>query len=218
MNRFLAGPGFDTYLPACRFVDIQQQSMKGCFEILKNLFLNNLQQLYRERSAELSFIRLFTDQMPSQDWTVAYDDSNVTLDLPSMRVIDISNPVAHRIGNFTVVFAPRAGHHSNIAEKVALYLRDRGLTRMAIVEQKCAEDIPLHIDGKRHTEGFTSQVEQYTQVLEHLMQITGRPVHLVAICQPGPMLISSLILESAPGKNIRVSRDLRCIPKGSRAF
>ena len=200
MNRFLAGPGFDTCLPACRFVDIQQQSMKGCFEILKNLFLNNLQQLYRERSAELSFIRLFTDQMPSQDWTVAYDDSNVTLDLPSMRVIDISNPVAHCIGNFTVVFAPRAGHHSNIAEKVALYLRDRGLTRMAIVEQKCAEDIPLHIDGKRHTEGFTSQVEQYTQILEHLMQTTGRPVHLVAICQPGPMLISSLILNPHLGK------------------
>ncbi|MBW2515007.1 MAG: hypothetical protein JRE21_10625, partial [Deltaproteobacteria bacterium] len=172
MSRVLTGFGCNTSQPVCRFVDIQQQSMKNCFDILKDLFISNLKQLYRERSAELAFIKMFTDQTPAQDWTVAYDDSNVTLDLPSMRVIDISSPVVHRIDNFTVVFAPRAGHHSNIAERVALYLRERGLTRMAVVEQKCAEDIPLYIDGRRHTEDFTSQVGQYTQVLEHLMQST----------------------------------------------
>ena len=200
MNRFFDGIGGSTYQAIWGFGHIQQQPMKRCFDILTNLFMNNLRQLYRERSAELDFIRLFTDHLPSQDWTVAYDDSNVTLELPSMRVIDISSPASHRIRNFTVVFAPRAGHHSNIAERVAHYLRDRGLTRMAVVEQKCAQDIPLYIDGKRHSEDFTSQVQQYTQVLEHLMQLTGRPVHLVAICQPGPLLISALILNPHLGK------------------
>ena len=200
MNRFFDGIGGSTYQAIWGFGHIQQQPMKRCFDILTNLFMNNLRQLYRERSAELDFIRLFTDHLPSQDWTVAYDDSNVTLELPSMRVIDISSPASHRIRNFTVVFAPRAGHHSNIAERVAHYLRDRGLTRMAVVEQKCAQDIPLYIDGKRHSEDFTSQVQQYTQVLEHLMQLTGKPVHLVAICQPGPLLISALILNPHLGK------------------
>jgi poly-beta-hydroxyalkanoate depolymerase len=93
----------------------------------------------------------------------------------------------HALKNYTVVFAPRAGHHSNIAERVALFLRDHGLSRMAVVEQKCAEDIPLYVDGKRHHEDFAGQVDQYRLILGHLKRLTGRPPHLVAICQPGPL-------------------------------
>jgi polyhydroxyalkanoate depolymerase len=71
---------------------------------------------------------------------------------------------------------------------------------MAIVEQKCAEDIPLYVGGKRHHEGFDGQVEQYRQVLEHLTEKTGCPPHLVAICQPGPLLMSTLLLYPHLGK------------------
>ncbi|MDI7261286.1 MAG: hypothetical protein QME90_15390 [Thermodesulfobacteriota bacterium] len=79
-------------------------------------------------------------------------------------------------------------------------MRDQGLTRMAIVEQKCAEDIPLYVDGKRHDEGFNGQVTQYRKVLEHLNGMTGSPPHLIAICQPGPLLMSTLILYPHLGK------------------
>lgn len=153
-----------------------------------------LTRFRRKRLGELAFINVFTESLPPQDWTVQYDDSKVLLDLPSLRVIDISTDVTHRIQNYGVVFAPRAGHHSNIAERVALYMRDQGLSRMAIVEQKCAEEIPLHVDKERHYEGFDGQVEQYRQVLETLKEMTGFPPHLVAVCQPGPLLISTLIL------------------------
>jgi polyhydroxyalkanoate depolymerase len=200
VTRFLSGIGCNTKNPVYRFADIQQQNLKRCGDILQNLLLNNLEQVQQEKRAELAFLKLFTEQKSVQDWSVAYDDSNVILDLPSLRVIDISTPVEHCIRNYTLVFAPRAGHHSNIAERVALYLRDRGLTRMAVVEQKCAQDIPLYIDGKRHREDFTSQVQQYTQVMAHVLQLTGKPAHLVAICQPGPLLISSLILNPHLGR------------------
>ena len=115
-------------------------------------------------------------------------------------MIDISADVRHRILNYGVVFAPRAGHHSNIAERVALFLRDNGMTRMAVVEQKCAEDIPLFVDGCRHREDFEGQVDQYRQVLELLKLRTGHPAHLIAICQPGPLLLSTLILHPELGK------------------
>lgn len=143
--------------------------------------------------ATYKFLSLFTDPIPEQDWSVEYDTSNVLLDLPGMRLIDISSEGPHRIGNYTVVFAPRAGHHSNIAERVALYMRERGLTRMAIVEQKCADQIPLYVDGKRHLERFEGQLAQYRQILECLKNATGFASHLVAICQPGPLLMSAAI-------------------------
>jgi polyhydroxyalkanoate depolymerase len=148
----------------------------------------------------LAFLDVFTEKLPPQDWTVEYDDTHILLDLPSLRLIDISVDEKHGIQNYVVVFAPRAGHHSNIAERVALYMRDHGLTRMAIVEQKCAEDIPLHEDGERHYESFDGQVDQYRQVLEHLKDLTGYPPHLIAVCQPGPLLMSTLILNPHLGK------------------
>ena len=166
---------------------------------LENL-LNPLSQFHQKRAGELEFLKLFTDQSSRQDWKVEYDPSKVLLDLPGLRVIDISADVRHRILNYGVVFAPRAGHHSNIAERVALFLRDCGLTRMAVVEQKCAEDIPLHVNGKRHRENFEGQVDQYRQVLELLKQRTGHPAHLIAICQPGPLLMSTLILYPELGR------------------
>jgi polyhydroxyalkanoate depolymerase len=200
VNAFLSGIGHDTQSPTYRFADIQQKSFRRYCDVLGGLFFHNLTHIQQERRAESDFIKLFIEQGPKQDWSVAYDDSNVILDLPSLRVIDVSLPVEHRIANYTVVFAPRAGHHSNIAERVALFLRDCGLTRLAVVEQKCAQDIPLYIDGKRHSEDFNSQVQQYTQVLAHLKQLSGRPAHLVAICQPGPLLISVLILNPHLGR------------------
>jgi polyhydroxyalkanoate depolymerase len=123
------------------------------------------------------------------------------LDLPGLRLIDISlDDSSHKIKNYAVVFAPRAGHHSNIAERTALFMRDRGLAKMAVVEQKCASEIPLYINGKRHYENFDGQVDQYTAVLEHLKNITGYPSHLIAVCQPGPLLAATLIRNPGLGK------------------
>ncbi len=193
-QQFLSGTGSGSGAPVGRFAQLQQQSLEAYFKVFTDYALSNFRQLQNDRSAELAFIRLFTDPMPPQDWTVAYDDTCVLLDLPSLRCIDISAPVRHRLRNYTVVFAPRAGHHSNIAEKVALYLRDQGLTRMAVVEQKCADDIPLQVDGLPHAEDFAGQVKQYAKVLEQVMRRTGKPAHLIAVCQPGPLLMSTLLL------------------------
>ncbi len=181
----------DSYL---RLIELYQDSYEEFLDVLEKNISRNLGNFQKNRKGELEFIKLLTEDPPPQDWTVEYDDDNILLDLPSMRVIDISSDVHHKIKNYAVVFAPRAGQHSNIAEKVAIYLRDNGLTRMAVVEQKCAEDIPLLVDGQRHYEGFDSQVEQYSRVLESLKEATGYPPHVVAICQPGPMLITSVIL------------------------
>ena len=154
----------------------------------------NFDRVAQERRGEISFLRLFTEAPPRQLWSFPIDSPRILRDLPGMRLIDISINNRHDIGNYTVVFAPRAGHHSNIAERVAIYLRDHGMTRMAIVEQKCAADIPGMIDGVCHRENFDSQIEQYRQVLEALVGLTGRPPHLIAVCQPGPLLMATLIL------------------------
>ena len=171
---------------------------------LSDLFKENLSEhlnnFHQKRAGELEFLKLFTDRGSCQDWSAEFDLSKILLDLPGMRVIDISADVRHRIHNYGVVFAPRAGHHSNIAERVALFLRDHGLTRMAVVEQKCAEDIPLYVNGQRHREDFEGQVDQYRQVLELLKQRTGHSPHLIAICQPGPLLLSTLILNPELGQ------------------
>jgi polyhydroxyalkanoate depolymerase len=177
-----------------RLVTLHCALYNSLLEMIQHQAVDTLDRFRRERAGELEFLNLFTRHEPRQDWTVAYDPSRVLLDLPGLRVIDISAETAHQIENFTVVFAPRAGHHSNIAERVALFLRDQGLSRMAIVEQKCAEEIPLLVNGKRHYEDFPGQVDQYRLVLEHLAGLTGRPPHLVAICQPGPLLMCTLIL------------------------
>jgi len=180
---------------ACeRLYDICQEGSERFIALTEKNFSGCLDRFRQKRLGELEFVNVFTDSLPSQDWSVEYDDSKILLDLPSLRLIDISTDVDHKIQNYGVVFAPRAGHHSNIAERVALFMRDQGLTRMAIVEQKCAEEIPLHIDGERHYEGFEGQVDQYRKVLETLKEETGFPPHLVAVCQPGPLLISTLIL------------------------
>jgi len=145
----------------------------------------------RKRHGEAEFLKLFCEAPPCQCFN---ENGEVLVDLPGMRLIDISKDERHEIGNYTVVFAPRAGHHSNIAERVALHMRDHGLTRMAIVEQKCAQEIPLYLEGKRHHEDFEGQVEQYRTILETLKEKTGHPAHLVAVCQPGPLLMTTLIL------------------------
>ena len=180
--------------------DICLEGWENLLSVAENNNMEYLDHFLRERLGELEFLKFLTEELPDQDWTVEYDDSNIMLDLPGLRLIDISMDVEHKIDNYGVVFAPRAGHHSNIAERVALYMRDQGLTRMAIVEQKCAEDIPLLVDGKRHYENFDGQVQQYKKVLEALKERTGCPPHLIAICQPGPLLISTLILYPHLGK------------------
>lgn len=170
--------------------------------LIRDKSVNLVQNYHHEREGELEFISLFTDEIPDQDWITKKEHRTELMDLPGLKLIDISADVPHKIKNYTVVFAPRAGHHSNIAEQVAISMRDQGLTRMAVVEQKCAEDIPLFVDGKRHHEGFVSQIEQYRQVLEHVRSLTGQPAHLVAICQPGPLLMMTLILYPELGKTL----------------
>ena len=177
-----------------KLLKLYQEGTASLLDICKDNLLNHSSRFHQKRAGELEFLKLFTDQSSRQDWKVEYDPSKVLLDLPGLRVIDISADVRHRILNYAVVFAPRAGHHSNIAERVALFLRECGLTRMVVVEQKCAEDIPLYVNGKRHQEDFDGQVDQYRQVLEFLKHRTGHPPHLIAVCQPGPLLLSTLIL------------------------
>jgi len=143
---------------------------------------------------ELALLDTFQKDLPAQGFIQAGDPARVLLDLPGLRLHDLSLFQDHQIANFTVVFAPRAGHHSNIAERAALYFRDQGLTRMALVEQKCADQIPLFHQGRRHREDFTSQVNQYRLVLAHLKSLTGKAPHAVAVCQPGPLLMATVIL------------------------
>jgi polyhydroxyalkanoate depolymerase len=181
-------------------LDLYRERSDAFFGFYRKNLLRPLLRFYEEREGELEFLNLFTEELPPQDWSVEYDCSNILLDLPGLRCIDISANLRHSIDNYTVVFAPRAGHHSNIAERVALYLRSQGLTRMAIVEQKCAEDIPLYVGGRRHHENFEGQIRQYTEVLEHLKRKTGFSPHLVAVCQPGPLLMTTLILRPDLGK------------------
>ena len=183
-----------------KLLKLYQSGATSLLDLMQENWINQLNRFERQRSGELEFLDLFTDQCECQDWSVECDRTKILLDLPGMRVIDISADVSHRIYNYGVVFAPRAGHHSNIAERVALFLRDQGLTRMAVVEQKCAEDIPLSVNGHRHREDFDGQVDQYRQVLEMLKLRTGHAPHLIAICQPGPLLLSTLILNPQLGR------------------
>jgi polyhydroxyalkanoate depolymerase len=162
--------------------------------------VGELDRMYQTRMGEADFLHLLSEDPPKQDWSFEYDESRIILDLPSMRLIDLSEDTEHEIFNYTVVFAPRAGHHSNIAERAALFMRDHGLTRLAVVEQKCAEDVPLYVGGTLHHEDFAGQVEQYRRILECLKERTGYPSHLVAICQPGPLLMGTLILYPHLGK------------------
>ena len=182
---------------------ITEASLEGpqqLLEQIRNQIIDAYSRFRQARAGELEFLELFSAESTEQDWTVEYDDTNVILDLPGFRLIDISTDTKHALKNYVVVFAPRAGHHSNIAERVALFLRDHGLSRMAVVEQKCAQDIPLYIDGKRHYEDFEGQVDQYRRILEHLKELGGQPPHLVAICQPGPLLMATLILNPHLGR------------------
>ena len=169
-------------------------------ELIRQQLLNPMDRLNSELTADIEFIDFIAKHPPQQDWSWPQETSRGLLDLPDMRLIDISEPSGHTIRNYTVVFAPRAGHHSNIAERTALYLRAHGLTRMAVVEQKCAEDIPLYVDGSRHYTNFDSQVAQTSRLLAHLKEKTGVPPHLVAICQPGPLLMATLIRYPRLGK------------------
>lgn len=183
-----------------RLIEANREAAARILDVNADQISGLMQQFNAEYSADLEFLDLFTEDPPIQDWKFEYTDSDILLDLPGMRLIDISTDGPHRIGNYAVVFAPRAGHHSNIAERTAVFLRDQGLTRMAVVEQKCANDIPLVIDGKPHSEDFENQVAQYRTILEHLKARTGYPPHLIAVCQPGPLLLTTLILYPELGK------------------
>jgi len=174
-------------------LEIFREENKVLLNIPKERILEYLGRFHQERLGELEFIKVFTEEPDIPAWSFDWNRIKIPLDLPSIRLLDISGDIDHKIQNYTVVFAPRAGHHSSIAERVAVYMRDHGLSRMAIVEQKCAEDVPLYIEGQKHDEGFDGQVHQYRRVLEYLNALTGVPPHLVAICQPGPLLISTLI-------------------------
>jgi poly-beta-hydroxyalkanoate depolymerase len=181
-------------------LDIYREGSESILNLWKQSMLDNVAGYQRRRSGDLKFLEFFTEKMTPQRMNIEPENMKVLLDLPGLRLIDISMEGEHRIRNYSVVFAPRAGHHSNIAERAAFYMRSQGLTRMAIVEQKCAEEIPLYVDGIRHDEGFDGQVDQYRRVLECLKDLTGYPSHLIAICQPGPLLISTLILYPHLGK------------------
>ncbi len=174
--------------------EIYRDGALNLSECLEKSLISGMDRYKQHRQGEVEFLEMFTQEPPAQKWSMAFSEEDVLLDLPGMRLIDVSWDTPHEFDNYTVVFAPRAGHHSNIGERTALYLRDQGLTRMAIVEQKCADDIPMYADGVRHYENFDGQVSQYRSILTHLKERTGYAPHVVAVCQPGPLLISTLIL------------------------
>jgi len=200
MRQSVSCPGAEAFPAVSGFLEANRDAMAMMLDAGQSQALDSLKQFQAERAADVNFLSLFIDPPPPQDWETAYTKTNILMDLPGLRLIDFSTPGPHAIGNYTVVFAPRAGHHSNIAEKTALFLRDQGLTRMAVVEQKCASDIPLLVDGQPHNEDFTGQVAQYKAILEFLKNKTGVPSHLVAVCQPGPLLMATLILYPDLGK------------------
>ena len=189
-----AAPVVDNLLEAAR------QGGDLWVDSVRRQILMQFERIGQNRKAELAFLNTFTQPLPAQDWSTALKPREVLLDLPGMRLIDISLDQHHRILNYAVVFAPRAGHHSNVAERVALFMRDRGISRMAVVEQKCAADIPLWVNGERHSEDFEGQINQYRRILACLKERTGRPAHLIAVCQPGPLLMATLILEPHLGR------------------
>jgi polyhydroxyalkanoate depolymerase len=200
MRQAASGPAAETFPEISGLLEANRDAMATILDAGQSQALDSLKQFNAERAADVGFLSLFIDPPPPQDWETDYAEANILMDLPGLRLIDFSTPGPHAIGNYTVVFAPRAGHHSNIAEKTALFLRDQGLTRMAVVEQKCASDIPLMVDGQPHSEDFTGQVAQYKTILEFLKNKTGVPSHLVAVCQPGPLLMATLILYPNLGK------------------
>ncbi len=187
-------------VPALAVLDLWQERADKALEMVRNHISEMRRTFLQAREGELEFLDLFAKPPEPQCWETIRDHERVLLDLPGMRVLDFSAPGRHRLRNYTVVFAPRAGHHSNIAERVAVFLRDQGLSRMAVVEQKCAAEVPLYVEGRRHREGFEGQVAQYRRVLEDLRERTGAPAHLVAVCQPGPLLMSTLILYPELGR------------------
>ncbi len=191
---------WSTRLPTGTVFDLWQDRSDDAIRMVREHVSDIRERFRRARQGEIEFLDLFAKPPEPQGWEVIPDPQRVLLDLPSMRVLDLSAPGRHKIRNYAVVFAPRAGHHSNIAERVAVFLRDQGLSRMAVVEQKCAAEVPLYVDGKRHREGFEGQVQQYRQVLEHLKRQTGVPAHLIAVCQPGPLLMSTLIRHPSLGR------------------
>jgi polyhydroxyalkanoate depolymerase len=180
--------------------EIISDLVKDISGFCRKLSQHPFQRFTQNRQNEIEYLETFIKDHGLQSWSAPVSESDILLDLPGMRLIDISVPGPHKVENYTVVFAPRAGHHSNIAERVALYLRDQGLTRMAIVEQKCADDIPMYIKGKRHYENFDGQIKQYTDILKYLKNLAGVPSHLIGVCQPGPLLITALILNPDLGK------------------
>jgi polyhydroxyalkanoate depolymerase len=213
LARFTAGGGFSMArrwleplqgqgaLPLTDFFDIGCTVLDRWMAAVQDRLNETFEAFARQRAGEAEFLKLFSDAPPCQELESIESGSRLLLETPSLRLWDVSAGVRHAIDNYTVVFAPRAGHHSNIAERAALFMRDRGMTRMAIVEQKCAEEIPLYIDGRRHRENFEGQVLQYREVLCRLKDLTGRPAHLVAVCQPGPLLMATLILYPELGRS-----------------
>ena len=92
---------------------ITEASLEGpqqLLEQIRNQIIDAYSRFRQARAGELEFLELFSAESTEQDWTVEYDDTNVILDLPGFRLIDISTDTKHAHKNYVVVFAPRAGH------------------------------------------------------------------------------------------------------------
>ena len=187
--------------PTGKLIEMGGDAVERWMEATQHRLARSFEAFSRQRAGEVEFFKLFSESPPCQTLASAGSPGRLMFETPGLRLWDVSARGRHAIDNYTVVFAPRAGHHSNIAERAALFMRDCGLSRMAIVEQKCAEQIPLYVNGKRHRENFEGQVEQYRQVLWYLKNRAGRSSHLVAVCQPGPLLMATLILHPELGRS-----------------
>ncbi len=96
-----------------------------------------------------------------------------------------------------LVFAPMSGHYATLLRQTAKDLLASGYNTF-ITEHEDASRVPLRdASGNLQEFGFEDCVEFYMDAIRAVKAKTGRDVHVMAVCQPGPALATALaIMES----------------------
>ena len=103
MWRFLI-TGTPVELPVNVLADSLEGMERGMAKAMADVLSLPAKRYERKRHGESEFLKLFCEAPPCQ----CFDEQGTVLaDLPGMRLIDISRDEAHRIQNYTVVFAPQ---------------------------------------------------------------------------------------------------------------
>lgn len=86
-----------------------------------------------------------------------------------------------------LVFAPMSGHYATLLRQTAKDLLASGYNTF-ITEHEDASRVPLQAGDF----GFEDCVEFYIDAIRAVKAKTGRDVHVMAVCQPGPALAAAL--------------------------